>query len=155
MVSDRAIRWSAFAFALLFGGVVVLGYIPGINAPVHHHHDMGGSAGGGGSDEHMLMGRYAISLIDDVTHGVTALVLLVTALVSARGARLALAAFGWYYACDAVFYLVTGFLKGDPPVGNLLLNLPHVLISSVMLLLAYRGRIDVPAAWMRAGAPRS
>ena len=156
MVSDRAIRWSAFAFALLFGGVVTLGYIPGLNAPVHHHHqDMQMPGMTGASDEHMLMGRYAISLIDDVTHGVTALVLLVTALVSARGARLALAAFGWYYACDAVFFLVTGFLRGDPPVGNVLLNLPHVLISSLMLFLAYRGRVDVPVAWMKSGAPRA
>src|SRR4029078_11422232 len=141
MPSDRTIRWSAFAFALLFGVVVALGYMPGLNAPVHHHHDMGGDPG-----EHMMMGTYAISLIDDVTHGITALVLLVAAALSARASRLALAAFGWYYACDAVFYLVTGFLQAKPPLGNLLLNLPHVVISGIMLALAYRGRTDVPRA---------
>lgn len=142
MFSDRTVRWSAFAFALLFGVVVALGYIPGLNGPVHHHHgDMGGDPG-----EHMMMGTYAISLVDDVTHGLTALVLIVAAFTSARAARLALAAFGWYYACDAVFYLLTGVLQGKPPMGNLLLNLPHVLISGIMLALAYRGRSDVPRA---------
>ncbi len=143
MPSDRTVRWSAFGFALLFGVVVTLGYLPGLNVPLHHHH-------GGEPGEHMLMGTYAISLIDDVTHGLTALVLLAAAAVSARWSRLALTAFGWYYCCDAVFYLVTGVLRGDPVGSNLLLNLPHVVISSIMLTLAYRGRVDVPRA---AAAP--
>ena len=137
MPSDRTVRWSAFGFAILFAIVVALGYVPGLNAPVHEHH---GLAPG----EHLLMGRYAISLIDDVTHGVTALVLLVAALASARMARLALPAFGWYYACDAVFYLVHGVLQGQEPMANVLLNLPHVVISGILLAIAYWGRVDVP-----------
>jgi hypothetical protein len=140
MLSDRAIRLTAFVFAILFAIVVILGYIPGLNGPVHQHH------GGGSSGEHMLMGRYAISLIDDVTHGVTAIVLLVAALFSARYSRLALIAFGWYYACDAVFYLIHGVLQQQPVVANVLLNLPHVVISSILLGLAYYGRADVPRA---------
>jgi hypothetical protein len=139
MVSDRAVRLWALGFALLFGIVVALGYIPGLNAAAHRHH-------GGEPGEHMLLGRYAISLLDDVTHGLSALVLLAAGLTSARASRLALAAFGWYYACDAVFYLVTGVLRGDPPMSNLLLNLPHVVISSILLFIAYRGRVDVPRA---------
>jgi len=137
MLSDRAIRLTAFVFAILFAIVVILGYIPSLNAPVHQHH--AATAG-----EHMLMGRYAISLIDDVTHGVTAIVLLVAALLSARYSRLALVAFGWYYACDAVFYLVHGVLQQQPVVANLVLNLPHVVISGILLGLAYYGREDVP-----------
>jgi hypothetical protein len=142
MLSDRAIRLTALVFAVLFAIVVILGYLPGLNAPVHQPH-------GGGSlqpGEHLLMGRYAISLIDDVTHGVTALVLLVAALLSARYSRLALIAFGWYYACDAVFYLVHGVLRQQPHSANVLLNLPHVVISSILLGLAYYGRADVPRA---------
>ena len=151
MPSDRVVRLSAFAFALLFGVVVLLGYIPGLNAPAHHHH------GGGDPGEHMLLGQYTISLVDDVTHGLTALLLLAGALHSARMARLALIAFGWYYATDAAIYLVTGVLQRDPLTSNLLLNLPHVVLSAVMLTIAYRGRADVsradavPAAAGRAG----
>jgi len=137
MPSDRFVRLSAFVFAILFGVVVALGYIPGLNGPVHQHHAMA-------SGEHLLMGRYAISLIDDVTHGVTALVLLVASLASVRMSRLALTAFGWYYACDAVFYLVNGALTGQPPMDNVLLNLPHVVISGILLAIAYWGRVDVP-----------
>ena len=147
MVSDRAIRLIAFVFAVLFAIVVVLGYLPGINAPIHQHHGGGMQPG-----EHLLMGRYAISLIDDVTHGVTALVLLVAALASARYSRLALIAFGWYYACDAVFYLINGVLTHQPVMANVLLNLPHVVISAIMLGLAYWGRADVPRGALSAAA---
>ena len=100
----------------------------------------------------MLLGQYAISLIDDVTHGLSALLLLAASLYSARMSRLALAAFGWYYAADAVIYLVTGLLQQTPIVQNLTLNLPHVVISSLMLAIAYRGRADVPRAEAVAAA---
>lgn len=128
---DRAIRWSTAGFGLLFGLVVVLGYIPGLNAPVHHHHT------GADPGEHMLLGQYTISLLDDVTHGITAIALFGAAVASARWCRLALAVFGSYYAVDATIYIITGVLKRDPIGSNLVLNLPHVVLSSVMLWLAY------------------
>jgi hypothetical protein len=59
--------------------------------------------------------------------------------VSASWSRLALTAFGWYYAFDAAIYLVTGFIKGDPVAHTIGLNMPHVVISAVMLGLAYLG----------------
>ena len=133
MPSDRTIRLSAFGFAVFFALVVVLGYLPGINAPIHEHHPGGGDPG-----EHTLLGQYRISLIDDVTHGLSALLLLGASLHSARISRLALTAFGWYYAADATIYLVTGILQGTPLPSNLTLNLPHVVLSSIMLALAYR-----------------
>jgi hypothetical protein len=45
---------------------------------------------------------------------------------------------------DAAIYIITGILKGDPLGSNLKLNLPHVIFSSIMLTLAYRGRTSVP-----------
>ena len=129
--SDRAVRLGTFGFAILFGLVVVLGYIPGFNAPTHQHH------AGADPGEHMLLGRYAISLLDDVTHGLTALLLFGAALHSARVSRIALAVFGSYYAVDAAIYIITGLLQRDPIGSNLALNLPHVVLSSVMLWLAY------------------
>ena len=94
--------------------------------------------------EHMLLGRYAISLLDDVTHGLSAILFLVASLTSARASRLALTAFGWYYAYDATIYLLTGILQRSPLGANLALNLPHVVISGIMLWLAYRGRMNTP-----------
>jgi hypothetical protein len=46
------------------------------------------------------------------------------ALTSAKASRLALTAFGWYYAYDATIYLVTGVLQGTDVMGNVLLNIP-------------------------------
>jgi hypothetical protein len=141
MPSERAVRVGAFVFALFFAVVVTLGYIPGLNAAGHVHHP--GMTMEPGS--HLLLGLYTISLLDDVTHGLSAILFLVAALHSARASRLALTAFGWYYGYDAVIYLVTGFLQGAPLGENVGLNLPHVVISSIMLWLAYRGRADAPA----------
>ena len=142
MPSDRTVRVGAFVFAIFFAVVVSLGYIPGLNGAAHVHHP--GMAMEPGS--HTLLGLYTISLLDDVTHGLSALLFLVAALHSARASRLALTAFGWYYAYDATIYLVTGVLQGDPLSKNVGLNLPHVVISSIMLWLAYRGRTNVAAS---------
>jgi hypothetical protein len=133
MTSDRTLRWSAFGFAIFFALVVALGYIPQFNGGMSHVQmsQMG---------EHSMLGLYMIGAADDVTHGLTALLLLGAALASARLARLALTAFGWYYATDAAIYLITGFIQHRAIGSNLLLNLPHVLISATMLTLAYRGR---------------
>ena len=84
MPSDRAVRGGAFVFALFFAVVVALGYIPGLNATPHVHHT--GMPMEPGS--HTMLGLYTISLLDDVTHGLSALLFLVAALHSARASRL-------------------------------------------------------------------
>jgi hypothetical protein len=145
MPSDKTVRLSAFAFALFFAFVVVIGYIPGLNATPHVHHP-GAAPMPMDSGEHMLLGRYTISLLDDVTHGLSAILFLIASFHSARMSRLVLTAFGWYYAYDATIYLITGVLQRSPLGQNLTLNLPHVVISSIMLWLAYRGRTNVPSS---------
>ena len=142
MPSDKTVRVGAFVFSIFFAIVVALGYMPGINGQPHVHHP-GMSMEPG---EHMLMGLYRISLLDDVTHGLSAILFLVAALHSARASRLALTAFGWYYAYDAIIYLVTGVLQSKPLGENIGLNLPHVIISGIMLWLAYRVRPNVSSA---------
>ena len=142
MPSDRTVRVAAVVYAVFFAVVVILGYIPGLNA--EHVHQAGMTMA---PDEHMLLGRYRISVLDDVTHGLSAILFLVAGLVSARASRLALTAFGWYYACDAVFYLVHGVLTDQAPTANVLLNLPHVVISGILLAIAYWGRVDVPRTY--------
>ena len=138
MAYDKTLRWSAFAFGLFFGLVVVLGYIPSLNEGMGHvsMHEPG---------EHKMFGLYMIGAADDVTHGLTAVVFLLAAALSAKASRLVLLAFGWYYAIDAGIYLITGVVQHKPVVSNILLNLPHVVLSSIMLSLAYRGMRAVPA----------
>ena len=139
MTSERTLRWSAFGFAVFFALVVALGYIPRFNGGMSH---VEMSQAG----EHSMLGLYMIGAADDVTHGLSALVLLVAALSSARASRLALTAFGWYYAFDAAIYLVTGVIQHHALGSTFMLNLPHVIISAIMLTLAYRGRGEMSPA---------
>ncbi|MBC8087540.1 MAG: DUF4383 domain-containing protein [Phycisphaerae bacterium] len=141
MPSDKTVRWSAVVFSIVFAIVVSMGYIPGLNPHVHDP-----SAAPMAPGEHTMMGLYVISLLDDVTHVLSALLFLAGAIHSARMSRLALTAFGWYYAYDATIYIVTGILQQKPLGANLGLNGPHVILSSIMLFLAYRGRANVPKA---------
>ena len=137
--SPVTLRGAAIGFAILFALVVTLGFIPALNGGMDH-------VAMNASGEHMMMGLYMIGPADDVTHGLTAVMFLVAGLASAAWSRVALTAFGWYYATDAAIYLVTGFIQHRAPVSNILLNLPHVLLSATMLWLAYRSRRDSVAA---------
>jgi len=132
MPYDKTLRWSAFGFGVFFALVVALGYIPQLNAGMDHVSMQA-------SGEHKMLGLYMIGVADDVTHGLTALIFLLAAATSAAASRLALLAFGWYYAVDASIYLVTGLVQHKPFMSNILLNIPHVVLSAIMLGLAYRG----------------
>jgi len=122
------VRKLAVGFAVFFGLVVASGWMPQTTTSMHMTAD---------GPERMMWGLFAMSKLDDVTHGVTALMLLVGALHSRKSATLAFTAFGWYYACDAVFYLIDGALNHKPILSNIALNLPHVVLSTVMLSIVY------------------
>ena len=92
--------------------------------------------------ERIQWGLFALSPLDDITHGFTALAMLVAGLRSARWARFAFVTFGSYYALDAIFFLLNGAVNDKPWPADLALNAPHVLISAAMLALAYG-----PARW--------
>jgi hypothetical protein len=118
------IRKLTFVFAVFAALVVAMGYVPQFITAQH-------------GDERTMFGLYAISLLDDVTHGLTAIAALAACLHSRKASLLFLTAFGWYYALDAIFYLTFGVLSDKPWAANIFLNLPHVIISSVMLGLVY------------------
>ncbi len=122
------VRKLAVGFSVLFGLVVASGWMPQTTTSMHMTAD---------GPERMMWGLFAMSKVDDITHGVTALMLLVGALHSRKGATLAFTAFGWYYACDAVFYLLDGAFNHKAILSNIALNLPHVVLSSTMLSIAY------------------
>ena len=122
------VRKLAAGFAILFGLVVASGWMPQTTTAMNMTAD---------GSERMMWGLFAMSKLDDVTHGVTAVMLLVGALHSRKGATLAFTAFGWYYACDAVFYLIDGGLNHKPLLSNIALNAPHVILSTIMLSIAY------------------
>jgi hypothetical protein len=130
------LRKVAFGAGLFGTIVVVLGWIPGISP--HQGH------------ERMMFGAFAISSIDDITHGLTALAAFAAAFHSERASRLFLVTFGSYYALDATFWLLNGFVNDQPWMSDIKLNLPHVVVSAVMLGAAYGIR---PRESERAGSP--
>ena len=130
VTSDRVLRISAAVFAVVFTLVVASGWIPG-----WYTYD---------GKERMLFGLFMISALDDITHGVTAIACAVAAIHSARLVRFLFVTFGSYYALDAIFYLLYGTVNDKGLVPNILLNLPHVLISTIMLGIAYKLAPSLP-----------
>lgn len=118
------VRKLTFGFAVLFAIVVAIGYIPQFIRVE--------------GDQRLLFGLFELTLIDDITHGVTAVAALVASLTSRKASILFLTAFGFYYGLDAIFFLTYGFFNEKPYGADILLNLPHVLIASVMLGVVYR-----------------
>ena len=141
MTSDRVLRANAAFFAVVFVLVVASGWVPGWYQYV--------------GNERMLFGLFMMSALDDITHGVTALACAAAALHSGRATRVVFITFGSYYALDALFYLLYGFVNGKGLTANVLLNLPHVLISVWMLGLAYRrGGVGATAPRFEASPAR-
>lgn len=66
-----------------------------------------------------------------------ALAAFVAAFHSERASRTFLVTFGSYYALDATVWLLNGFVNVLPWAGDIRLNLPHVVVSRVMLGAAY------------------
>ena len=137
-VSDRMLRGFAVFFALNMLFVVASGWIPG-----WYTWENG---------ERMLFGLFMMSPLDDITHGLTAIGFAWPAITgNARHMRFVSNGFGWYYAFDAVFFLLYGFVNDKPWIADIALNAPHVGISAILLYLVY-----APAAETRAsGAQRA
>jgi hypothetical protein len=126
-VTDRTLRGFAIFFAVIMVFVVASGWIPGWYTWEH--------------GERMLFGLFMMSGLDDITHGVTALAFVWAAITGKPlHMRLVSTAFGWYYALDAVFFLLYGLVNDKPWYADIALNAPHVGISAILLWLAYGPR---------------
>jgi hypothetical protein len=123
-LSPSQYRIAALAFFVFAAGVVAMGWVPG-------WYTIEGN-------ERMLFGLFAMSALDDITHGVTAIAFLIASFSGVHVQRLTFITFGSYYALDAIFYLLNGFVNTLPWLSDIALNLPHVVISTIMLLLGYR-----------------
>ena len=109
----------AALYALMFLGVVSLGYIPGF------------------TDENgLLLGLFKIDPIDDVLHGASGLWAALSAWHSAKASRFYFRAFGTYYTADAVIGLITGWSSLDPQT-NVAINLPHLILGPLALAIGF------------------
>jgi len=122
------VRKLNFVFAIIFGIVVATGYVPQFVTETHMTPS---------GPEKTLFNLFLISLIDDVTHTMSAVVMLAGALHSHKASVLAFTGLGWYYAFDAFFYLSWGVINDKPWYADIMLNAPHVGIATIMLATVY------------------
>jgi hypothetical protein len=125
------IRKWAWGYALLFFGVVALGYIPGLT-----------------NDQGQLLGLFRIELKDDLLHLGSAIWAALAAWRSTAASLFYFRLFGLVYFLDGVMGLLTG--EGYLDLGILLhgpaaldlqtrifANLPHLLIGGVAVLVGF------------------
>jgi hypothetical protein len=90
--------------------------------------------------EWLMFGVFKISLVDDITHGLSALFGILALISGGRWTVKYLMVIGGYYSLDALFYVVNGFFTGMTLADNLILNAPHILIS-ILVIIALRGSV--------------
>ena len=129
-------KW-ALAYALLFGLVVGIGYVPGFE-------DESGN----------LFGLFSLQWWDDALHGFSGIWALTAAFVSHRAALLYFRLFGAVYLFDGILGLITGqgcldagiFINGPDAIIGLsdidaparfFANLPHLVIGGFAVWVGY------------------
>jgi hypothetical protein len=106
----------------LFIGIVLIERLPGVLVTT------------GVPYEWLMFGTFKISLIDDITHGISGILGIIAIVRGYRCTVKYLMLIGGYYALDALFFIVYGFITGQGIIDNLMLNGPHIGIT---VLVAY------------------
>lgn len=114
------LRRTALSLSILFLGIVLIERVPGVLLPTEDPY------------EWLMFGLFKISLLDDVTHGISGLLGLLALWYGKRWIVKYLILIGGYYTLDALFFFTTGILTGQGIVANILLNGPHILIALVI-----------------------
>ena len=112
------IQKCAFGFAFLFLAVYSLDYVPGIT-------------GANGK----MFGLFSMTKFVDMGHLGLGTLALISGFVGSRTARVYFWFLGFFYAADVITYAGT-HLHLVPPLVNLLVNLPHTIISIAAFLIA-------------------
>jgi len=143
MQTQKLVRALAWAYALLFVGVTVLGYVPAFL-----------------DEQGNRFGLFRLQWWDDALHLSSGLWAAIAAYVSYNASRTYFRIFGPLYFFDGVLGLITGmgyldlgiFLHGpmDVPLQpRIFMNVPHILIGGVAIIVGYllaKRPADQPAA---------
>jgi hypothetical protein len=112
------IQKCAFAFALLFLAVYSLDFVPGVM-------DANGK----------MFGLFSMTTFVDVGHLGLGMLALISGFVGPKASRVYFWFLGFFYAADVITYAVR-HLHLISPTTNLLVNLPHIVISIAAFLVA-------------------
>jgi hypothetical protein len=116
--SFSTIQKCAFGFAFLFLAVYSLDYVPGVM-------DASGK----------MFGLFSMTTFVDIGHLGLGALALISGFVGPRTARVYFWFLGFFYAADVITYVIR-HLHLISPVTNLLVNMPHLVISIAAFLIA-------------------
>ena len=126
MISPKlAVKLVTLYLTVLFIGIVCIERLPGVLVDTSVAH------------EWLMFGVFKISLVDDITHGLSGIVGLLALMGGYRWSVRYLMVIGGYYALDALFFVVNGFATGQDVIGNILLNGPHIGITILITFALY------------------
>jgi len=116
----KTAKYVALVLAVGFFGIVLLERFPGVMTPT--------------SEEHvsLMFNLFKISLLDDITHFLSGFFGVIALCAGYKWTVKFLMLVGGYYALDALFFVVNGFMTGQPIMENLSLNLPHIIIAALV-----------------------
>lgn len=117
----KIVKYTTAFLTALFIGIVLLERVPGVMTPTADQY------------ESFMFHLFKISLLDDITHGLSGLLGLFALWKGYRMSVYFLMLIGGYYALDATFFLINGFITGQSMVDNIMLNGPHIGITVLIL----------------------
>lgn len=113
----KIVKYSTLFLTVLFIGIVLIERLPGVLVPTDVPY------------ESLMFGLFEISLLDDITHGVSGFLGLLALFGGYHWTVKYLMLIGGYYTLDALFFITFGLVTGQNFIDNILLNGPHILIS--------------------------
>ena len=115
----------AIFLTALFIGIVTIERFPGVLVPT----DV--------PLEWLMFGLFKISLLDDITHGISGIMGVIAIIAGYRWTIKYLMLIGGYYALDATFFVANGFATKQPVLENFMLNAPHIGITFLIIVALY------------------
>ena len=118
-------KYIAMFLTALFIGIVLIERVPGVLVPTEVQY------------EWLMFGLFKISLLDDITHGLSGLLGTIALISGYRWWIKYLMLIGGYYSLDATFFVINGFMTKQPVIENFMLNVPHIGISVLVAAALY------------------
>jgi hypothetical protein len=117
----------AWILSITFIGIVLLERVPGVMTPTINPY------------ESLMFNLFKISLLDDVTHGLSGIAGLFAIYKGRKAIVKWLMWIGGYYSLDAIFATIASILMGESVVSWFSLNFPHYMITILCLTGLYFG----------------
>ncbi len=122
----KTVKYVTTFLTSLFVGIVLIELMPGVLVPTDTPY------------ESLMFGLFEISLLDDITHGISGLLGILALILGYKWSVRYLMLIGGYYALDATFFIINGLATKQPLVDNILLNVPHIGIAILVAFALYK-----------------